>query len=238
MTRDVIAIRHVAFEDLGLLAPILAARGLAVRYVEATDDGLASLDPLAPALMVVLGGPIGVYEADDYPFIRDELRLIRARLDAGKPIIGICLGAQLMAAALGARVYPGHGKELGWAPLGLSEAGQAHAIRHLAPALTSVLHWHGDTFDLPPGATRLASSALYDNQAFAYGRNALALQFHAEAAGQALERWLVGHALEIAKTDGVSVSGLREATRRNSPAMITQGGLFFNTLLDDMGLST
>lgn len=237
MSKDVIAIRHVAFEDLGLLAPVLAARGFDVRYVEATDGGLAELDPLAPGLMVVLGGPIGVYEGTEYLFLTDELRLIGRRLDADLPLIGICLGAQLMASALGARVYPGeNGKELGWAPLELTAAGRNHALDHLAPEATSVLHWHGDTFDLPQGAVHLAASARYPNQAFSFGRNALALQFHAEAAGPALERWFVGHALEIALTEGVTVAGLRAATLEHSARMSAAGGRFFTALLDDMGL--
>jgi GMP synthase (glutamine-hydrolysing) len=225
-----LAIRHVAFEDLGLLAPLLAERGFSARYAEAPTDDLAAEDPLAPDLVVVLGGPIGAYEEALYPFVRDELRLLERRLAAGRPTLGICLGAQLMARALGARVYPGARKEIGWGELALSPEGKESALRHLDG--TRVLHWHGDTFDLPAGARRLASTDLTANQAFAWGEAALALQFHAEAAGAGLERWLVGHACEIAATPGVSVEGLRRDTRECTPAMERAGRALFADWLD------
>jgi GMP synthase (glutamine-hydrolysing) len=205
-----VAFRHIPFEDLGLLVPVLERHGHSVRYVEMPVADLRDFDALAPDLLVVLGGPIGVYEADRYPFLREELRLLERRLAADRPTLGICLGSQLMAAALGSRVYPSGHKEIGWSKLVLTEAGRASCLRHLEP--TAVLHWHGDTFDLPPGAVRLASTPLCANQAFAYGRHALALQFHIEAAGIALESWFVGHCGEIAATPGLSVETLRAQT--------------------------
>ena len=109
--KTVLAIRHVAFEDLDAFTPVLAERGYAVRYLEAGYDDLAALDPLADDLLVILGGPIGVYEDDAYPFIHDELRVLRARLEAGRPTLGLCLGCQMIARALGARVCSGSLKE-------------------------------------------------------------------------------------------------------------------------------
>ena len=229
-----LAIRHVAFEDLGLLAPLLAERGFTTRYAEAPTDDLAAEDPLAPDLVVVLGGPIGAYEEALYPFVRDELRLLERRLAAGRPTLGICLGAQLRARALGARVYPGARKEIGWGELALTPEGKESPLRHLDG--TRVLHWHGDTFDLPAGARRLASTDVTANQAFAWGPAALALQFHAEAAGAGLERWLVGHACEIAATSGVSVDGLRRDTRDCTPAMERAGRALFAEWLDAVDL--
>ena len=188
MSRTALAIKNVAFEDLGLIEPLLAARGFTVRYADAATDDLQALDPLAPDLLVVLGGPIGAYQEELYPFLRPELALIERRLQADRPTLGICLGSQLVARALGARVYPGSaGKEIGWAPIALTEAGAGSALRHLAPERTPVFHWHGDTFDLPTGATRLASTAAYPNQAFRWGGHVLALQFHCEVT-EALER--------------------------------------------------
>ena len=198
--KSAVAIRHVAFEDLGTFAPVLAEAGYAVRYVEAAD-GLAEAEVWAdPDLLVVLGGPIGAYEEAAYPFLEDELRLVEARVAAGRPLLGICLGAQIIARGLGARVYPGPVKEIGWAPVRLTPEGSASCLRHAGEM--PVLHWHGDTFDLPDGATRLASSEHYENQAFAYGASVLALQFHLEAEPARLERWFVGHAAEIAATPG------------------------------------
>jgi GMP synthase (glutamine-hydrolysing) len=232
--KTALAIRHVAFEDLGLLGPLCAERGLEVRYVEAPTDDLVAQDPLAPDLVVVLGGPIGAYEDDVFPFLRAELSLLERRLAAGRPTLGLCLGAQLMARALGARVYPGARKEIGWSALSLTPAGKESALRHLDG--TRVLHWHGDTFDLPQGATLLASTDLTPHQAFSWGDAALALQFHAEAAGHGLERWFVGHALEIASTPGISVESLRRDTRACSPALERAGRAGFAEWLAQVGL--
>ena len=119
-----LAIRHVAFEDLGLLGPLVSSRGYGVRYHDAGVQPIDAETLLAPDLLIVLGGPIGVYETDAYPFIADEITAIAARLAAGRPTLGICLGAQMMAAALGARVAPGPVKEIGWAPLQLTAEGE------------------------------------------------------------------------------------------------------------------
>ena len=232
--KTALALRHVAFEDLDRFTPLLAERGYAIRYVEAGYDDLAGLDPLADDLWIVLGGPIGVYEQDAYPFLADELRLLRTRLEAGRPTLGICLGCQLIAQALGGRVYPGHGKEIGWKPLTLTAAGLNSPLAALADG-TPVLHWHGDTFDLPEGATLLASSDRYPHQAFSWGRHALALQFHMETTARGLERWFIGHAGEIAGTPGLSVSTLRTATALHAPAAATKGPQCLADWLDRLG---
>ncbi len=229
-----LALRHVAFEDLGLLAPLLAERGHSVSYVDVPTAELDALDVVTPELLVVLGGPIGVYENDQYPFIDRELELLAARIAARRPLLGICLGSQLIAGALGARVDPAGVKEIGWAPVTLASAGAASCLRHLAD--TPVLHWHGDTFDLPDGAVHLASTPVCRNQAFAVGEHTLALQFHAEAAGRALEAWFVGHTCEIAATPGQSVGALRAATLRHSPLLLERGSACFREWLAAQGL--
>jgi GMP synthase (glutamine-hydrolysing) len=140
-------------------------------------------------LLIVLGGPIGAYETDTYPFLAAEIALLERRLMHDRPTLGICLGSQLMAKALGARVFPGPLKEIGWGRIDLTEAGAGSSLASLGSEDSEVLHWHGDTFDLPAGAVRLACNANYENQAFAFGQAALALQFHAEADPGSLEKW-------------------------------------------------
>ncbi len=194
--KSAIAIRHVQFEDLGTLAPALERAGYDVTYLDVDSGDLASLDPLAPDLLVVLGGPVGVYQTEAYPFLADELRLLEARLKANRPTLGLCLGSQLIAAALGAKVAPSGHSEVGFSRLTLNDAGQASPLRHLAGV--EVLHWHGDTFALPDGATLLASTELCRHQAFALGPNILALQFHPEPDAAGLERWLIGYAGDLA----------------------------------------
>lgn len=213
--KTALAIRHIAFEDLDSFAGLLAERGYAIRYLDAGYDDLTALNPLADDLLIVLGGPIGVYEDAAYPFIRTELELLQARLQAGRPTLGICLGCQMIAQALGARVYPGEHREIGWKPLILTEAGRQSALASFADQ-TPVLHWHGDTFDLPEGATLLASSDLYPHQAFSWGPHALALQFHIETTARGLERWFIGHAAQIAATPGLCVPTLRTATANHA----------------------
>ena len=164
--KTAIAIRHVHFEDLGSLEPALKRAGYKVRYADCCVDDIAALDPVAPDLVVVLGGPIGAYEDGYLSDLKDELNLLEMRLSANRPTIGICLGAQLMARALGARVYPSGVKEIGWGPIILRPAGCESAIRHLGQDDTAVLHWHGDTFDLPEGATLLASTEICPTRLF------------------------------------------------------------------------
>ena len=230
----VTALRHVAFEDLGLLGPLLRQRGHAVHLLDAMIDDLAPLIEDPPDLLVVLGGPIGASDIADYPFLAVERDLVGRRIATGLPTLGICLGAQIIAHSLGSAIYPAAEKEIGWAPLTLTDAGLAGPLRHLVD--TPVLHWHGDTFDLPAGADLLASTGICANQAFAIGEATLALQFHAEAAGPSLERWFVGHCVEIAATPGVTVPELRADTARFSNTLIEQGRTAFAEWLEPLGL--
>ena len=176
--RRALVIRHAPHEGLaGFREPIEAA-GYAIDTADVDEPRFASLDFAAPDLLVLLGGPMGVYERDKHPWIADELRRIAQRLERRRPTLGICLGSQLLAAALGAEVYPGPVKEVGFHPLTLADTPAAAPLRHLVGV--PVLHWHGDTFELPAGAELLASTERYRHQAFSLGRNVLALQFHAE----------------------------------------------------------
>jgi len=218
--RKAVAITHVPFEDLGSLEDELQRAGYEITYVDACSGDVDAISESNPDLLVVMGGPIGVYEREAYPFLSGEVELLRSRLDAKRPTIGICLGAQLIAAAAGADVYPGRaGKEIGWGPI---HAGAQAALYPEFAALLSpgvrVLHWHGDTFDLPAGAHHLAATTAYANQAFAIGNHTLGLQFHAEVTVQGVERWYVGHACELGSAQ-ISVQRLREEGRRCAPAL-------------------
>jgi GMP synthase (glutamine-hydrolysing) len=194
--KTALALRHVPFEHLGILQPLLEARGYAVCYVDVGVQSVPADDIAAADLLIVLGGPIGAYDDATYPFVRDEAEAIAQRLAARKPLLGICLGAQLMARALGAAVNPMGEKEIRFAPLTLTAEGADSPLAPLADG-TPVLHWHGDRYDLPRGARRLAFTAVCAEQAFAVGDYALGLQFHLEANLSELEAWLIGHAAEL-----------------------------------------
>ena len=229
--KSCLAVRHVAFEDLGLLASLLAAHGYDTHWLEAGVDPIDASVLLQPDLVVVLGGPIGVYEADAYPFITGEIAAVAARLDANRPMLGICLGAQLMAAALGSRVAPGPVKEIGWAPLMLTQAGQASVLAPLAAA--PVLHWHGDNCDLPVGCERLASTAHCPVQAFRRAPWELALQFHIEVEPVRLERWLIGHAVELDNA-GIDPRTLRAQAKAHGDATAVAGRAVLSKWLDSL----
>lgn len=206
-----VAIQHVAFENLGVFVQPLEEAGFAISYVQA---GVVPLGPdlwKEADLAVVLGGPVGAYQEDLYPFLADEKALVSSRLASGRPLLGICLGAQLMASALDAAVYPGTAKEIGWGQVELTPAGVSGSLAELSGA--PVLHWHGDTFDLPRGCDLLASSSITPHQAFRPGPGQLALQFHAEMDAAFMETWLVGHCCELA-ANGLDPRNIREDARR------------------------
>lgn len=232
--KTALCLRHVAFEDLGSFEPILKSYGYQVTYLEVGTNNLRAIDPLEADLLVVLGGPIGVYEVNSYPFLIDEVALLEKRLAADLPTLGLCLGSQLMAKALGAKVYPSGRKEIGWSPLILTEAGKQSPIAKLAPELTPVLHWHGDTFDLPKGAIHLAASCEFQQQAFAWGKNCLGLQFHPEVTRQGLENWFIGHTAEINSTPNLSVTKLRADTQSWGATLEEHGAVFFKRWLESI----
>ena len=183
-----LAIRHVPQEHMGTLSAVLELARMPYRYLDVFRGERVPQNLTGLRGLIVMGGPMGVYEADRYPFLRSEQDLIRKAADSGVPVLGICLGAQLVAAALGARVYPGPRKEIGWYAVERVET--IDPVMRTLPLSFMAFHWHGDTFDLPEGAVRLFRSSLYENQAFRWGRNVYALQFHFEVNAAMIDEWL------------------------------------------------
>jgi GMP synthase-like glutamine amidotransferase len=189
--RRAIVIQQTPTEGPERVAELLAERGLGceVRHVYQGDplpDALAPGEPL-----VVMGGPMGVGDVGDprYKFLAREIALLRALIETDHPVLGICLGAQLLAAAAGARVYPNPVREVGWAPVDFVLAGREPVLAGLG-GRELMMHWHGDTFDLPAGAVHLASTPACVNQAFRLGRRQLALQFHPELGPRTIANWV------------------------------------------------
>jgi GMP synthase (glutamine-hydrolysing) len=231
MNREVLAVRHVYFEDLGSFERVLGDRGRPVRYVDVGFARVGALNPVSASLMVILGGPINACDDARYPTLTSIATLIEKRVAAGLPTLGICLGAQLIARVLGARVYAAGHQEIGWTPLTLTDAGRASPLRHVDGASTSMLHWHGDTFDLPQGATRLASTPRCENQAFSWGGHVLGLQCHPEVRADRFEPWLIGNASEL-DAAGIDVNTLRAETAQHGPRLEAQASLMFGEWLD------
>jgi len=170
--------QHIACEGLGTLGETLAAKGVEVRIVNPCKD-----EPVPDHLghgLVILGGPMGAYEEAVNPWMVNEFTAIQRALDARIPILGICLGSQLLAKAAGSQVFRGAQPEVGWAKVRLTPNGLKDPLFEGVPEDFTAFHWHGDTFTLPKGAERLAESDLYRNQAFRLEKNAYGLQFHLE----------------------------------------------------------
>jgi GMP synthase (glutamine-hydrolysing) len=180
---------HSVGETVGLMGDVIKQLHLPFKEVHLYEGEGLPRDVSDLEGLVVMGGPMNVDEIDKYPFLLPELQLMEKVLSEKKPIIGICLGAQLIAKALGQRVYPHHTREVGWYPIQMTSRAQTDAHFNLFPNEINVLHWHGDTFDIPNGAVHLATSKICENQAFRWGANTYALQFHFEVTPHMLEGW-------------------------------------------------
>jgi GMP synthase-like glutamine amidotransferase len=185
---DVLVLQHIACEPPGEYETVLRELGANLHRVE-LDEG----DPLpAPGsfdAIVAMGGPMSVNDDAELPWLTDEKRLIAESVRAGVPYFGACLGVQLLAASLGARVYAGPDPEVGVLPVTLTADGAADPLFAGLPRTFPTLQWHGDTFDLPEGAVLLAGSPAYPHQAFRYGRAAYGVQFHVEVTGDMAREW-------------------------------------------------
>lgn len=234
--KTVLAIRHIHFENLGILAAELERLDFSITVVDAPTVDFSTLDTLAYDLVIVLGAPIGAFDEDDYPFLQQELVLVQQRIEADKPLLGICLGAQLIARALGADVYAMTHKEIGFGKLALATT-PSSADNVLQPLENvPVLHWHGDQFDIPKGSVALAATKWCPNQAFTYGKNILALQFHMEAEPKLIEQWLVGHACELGAAD-IDKSLLRKDAIKYRDSLVEAGRKTFGNWIAAVGLA-
>lgn len=218
--KTAVVIKHVAFEDLGSWESLLN-KHYQIKYIDAVDVVRNQLKNEEIDLLVILGGPISVYQEEEYPFITTIVDLLERRLNLDLPTLGVCLGSQFMARALGSKVYPNHTKEIGWYPLHLTEKGKESCIKDLSAEHTSMFHWHGDTFDLPKGAELLASSAACTNQIFSWKKNGLAFQCHPEVIANRLEHWWIGHASEVAQNK-LNLAELRKESAKWAPQLEKQ----------------
>ncbi len=220
MRGSILIIQHAAPEGPGLLTAPLEAAGLPLRSVRPWLGDTVPRRPEGVAGIIVMGGPMGVYEAAAHPHLGDEIALVSEALGRGLPVLGVCLGAQILAAAAGARVFRGPEKEIGWFPIRLTGDGRQDPVSRSLGSEPTVFHWHGDTFDLPDGAVLLASSDLYANQAFRVGPRAYGLQFHVEVTPRMVERFVADGAAEIAAVHGTGgAERLIEEAGRFAPGL-------------------
>lgn len=223
---SVIVLQHVACETLGAIADALELAGVTVEYVRPYLGQSVPQEMGGAAGLIVMGGPMSVYEQEQYPFLRDEIRLIEDALRREQPILGVCLGSQLLAAALGAEVASSGSKEIGWYPITLTSDGMADRLLKGVPPSLTAFHWHSDIFSLPRGAVSLAASEMTNHQAFRYGRAAYGFLFHMEATGTIIADMVetLADELQDARVEG---SQLRAQARHHLPRLSEIGGGVF-----------
>jgi GMP synthase (glutamine-hydrolysing) len=222
----VIVLQHVGCETLGSIEVALRRAGLTFQYVRtfAGDKVPPSLDDSGG--LIIMGGPMSVYEEDQYPHLRDERKLIESALALDKPILGVCLGSQLLAHTLGAKVYAGRRKEIGWYPVTLSAEAASDELWSGVPEAFTAYHWHGDVFDLPDGCELLASSEMTPHQAFRFGANAYGILFHMEVTQPLVETMTDTFADELREI-GASAAQIRQQAADFLPTLDRIGQTVF-----------
>ena len=223
---EVLVLQHVECEPMGAIEGALRGAGLDFRYVRGYAGERVPVDIGDAPGLIVMGGPMGVYERDRYPYLGDEMRLIAQAVARGVPTLGVCLGSQLLAAALGAAVRPGPQREIGWYPVTRSEAGAADPLWGLLPERFVGFHWHGDVFDVPPGAVSLASSGLTVCQAFRYGPSSYGVLSHMEITETMVGDWTAAFTGEL-EDAGLTPGSILAGVPDHLPALQQGGRAFF-----------
>jgi GMP synthase (glutamine-hydrolysing) len=224
---DVLVLQHVGPETPGTIGEALTGRGHDLRTVR-IHEGEAVPDTLGDAAaLVVMGGPMGVYETDEHPHLGDEVRLIEEALRKGRPVLGVCLGSQLLAAALGARVESAEKKEIGWHEVTLTEEASEDPLWSGIDSPFMGFHWHGDVFELPEGAARLAESEMTDTQAFRYGKSNYGILFHMEVTPEIVRGMTQAFAGELAE-EGLSGDQIRRQADEHLPGLRAVGRRVFD----------
>ena len=216
--KKAIVIQHVPHEGLGIIGEVLTSFGISAEFVRVYCGERVPAELERGTLLIVLGGPMGVYEAERYPFLKDELNLLERAFKKDSPVLGICLGSQLMAKAAGAKVWKGDKKEIGWYDVELTGDGATDGLFLSFPKKFRVFQWHGDTFDVPPNAKVLASSVDFPNQLIRIGKRAYGIQFHLEVTERMVYEWLKENSEELASLKGVVDV---EEIKKETPGAIT-----------------
>lgn len=233
--KSVAVFQHVPYEILGTFHPLLKDHGLRIKYINFGRDPHAEVDVSDYDGLIVLGGPMGVYEADKYPHLTREMKQIEKAIQSQKPVFGICLGAQLIAATLGAEVAKAKKKEIGWFDIEITEAGLKDPLFKNLQKKEKVFQWHGDNLALPKGAEWLATSPDCPYQAFRFGEKVYGFQFHLEVDEAMIERWLNVPAMrsELVEFGGESaVEKIQHVTSERIEHLKSLSGKVFSTYLD------
>lgn len=218
----ILVFQHVPYEPLGTLDPLLKEAGFRIRYVNFGRDPHQRPSLERYEALIVLGGPMNAHQIDTYPNLATEVDVIREAVDSGMSVLGICLGAQLLAKALGGRVSRNEEREIGWYDVQLTEAGCADPVISSFAPTQQVFQWHEDGISLPDGVLHLATSPASRVQAFRYGEHAYGFQFHLEVDASLVERWLTvpgNQAMLAAEAGRIDPDAIREQTTQSIGAL-------------------
>jgi GMP synthase (glutamine-hydrolysing) len=228
---EILVFQHDPFEDLGVFAEVLERQGLSYRVIRLFHGEMPTEDWERIKGLIVLGGPMSVQDEELYPFLRWEKRIIHAAILESVPILGVCLGAQLIASTLGTSVYRGPVKEIGWSSISITPHGQVDSLLGYLPEKATVFQWHSDGFDLPPGGIRLASSINFENQAFRIGKTIYGLQFHLEVTPRMIERWIDERSKDLARAPYVLPDKIRSDTQNYALTLKYYGERFLGEFI-------
>ncbi len=229
---EFLVLQHIECEDLGTIADVMSDKGIGHKYVRLFDGETVPTDPADYSGIIILGGPMNVYEEDVYPYLKDEDILIKKAIHNDMPMLGICLGGQLIAKAAGAGVRKGEKKEIGWYKLKLTKESSSDQVFNILPQELNVFQWHGDTFDIPEGAVRLAGSELFPNQAYRLGSRIYGLQFHLEVTREMIHQWISEYSDELSTLDYINTSRIISETPAYIENLNRCAGLFFDKFFE------